>query len=125
MTETYQAIGLHAILNGQFYDGDHRAPNFELLNDVERLDSIISKHLVQAGATILSVQKHKFDPQGVTLTYALSESHASIHTYPEHGSFFMDIFTCGLTIKPGVAVILIAEEFGCSFETQTFVREPK
>ena len=30
----------------------------------------------------------------------LSESHASIHTYPEHGGCFVDFFTCGTTCKP-------------------------
>jgi len=124
MSETYDAIGVHAVLNGQFYDGDQKVPNFDLLNNIERLDSIISKHLVDAGATILSAQKHQFDPQGVTLTYALSESHASIHTYPEHGSFFLDIFTCGLAIEPGKAAILIAEELGCSYDEHTYIRKP-
>jgi S-adenosylmethionine/arginine decarboxylase-like enzyme len=29
------------------------------------------------------------------MTITLSESHASIHTYPEHGKCFVDLFTCG------------------------------
>ena len=29
------------------------------------------------------------------MTILLSESHASIHTYPEHGKCFIDLFTCG------------------------------
>jgi S-adenosylmethionine decarboxylase len=29
------------------------------------------------------------------MTILLSESHASIHTYPEHGKCFVDLFTCG------------------------------
>ncbi len=46
-------------------------------------------------ATILSKQEFFFDPQGLTAAYLLSESHASIHTYPEHRSCFVDLFTCG------------------------------
>ena len=33
----------------------------------------------------------------MTLVALLSESHASIHTYPEHNSCFVDLFTCGLS----------------------------
>ncbi len=31
----------------------------------------------------------------MTAVAVLSESHASLHTYPEHESCFVDIFTCG------------------------------
>jgi S-adenosylmethionine/arginine decarboxylase-like enzyme len=31
----------------------------------------------------------------LTMVFLLSESHASIHTYPEHGACFVDLFTCG------------------------------
>jgi S-adenosylmethionine decarboxylase len=32
------------------------------------------------------------------MLFMLSESHASIHTYPEHNACFLDIFTCGRAI---------------------------
>ena len=125
MSEEYEAIGVHALINGQFYDSEgNKATNYEWLNDPTRLEHMISRHLVEAGAGILNAYAHQFEPQGVTITWALSESHASIHTYPERGAFFLDIFTCGLTIEPGKAAILIAEEMGCSFQEQTSIRRP-
>jgi S-adenosylmethionine decarboxylase len=34
----------------------------------------------------------------------LSESHLSIHTYPERGFAAIDCYTCGQTVDPQVAI---------------------
>ena len=41
--------------------------------------------------------EHRFDAggEGFTGVYILSESHAVIHTYPEHGYLAFDLFSCG------------------------------
>ncbi|MFI6173653.1 adenosylmethionine decarboxylase [Nocardia sp. NPDC051052] len=66
-----------------------------LCNDLERLESALRESLIAAGVTICDVVHKQFDPQGVTVLALLSESHASIHTYPESGDIFVDVFTCG------------------------------
>ncbi|HEX5447418.1 MAG TPA: adenosylmethionine decarboxylase [Pirellulales bacterium] len=48
-----------------------------------------------SGATLISSVQHSFTPSGMTAVMLLSESHASIHTYPEHRACFVDLFTCG------------------------------
>jgi S-adenosylmethionine/arginine decarboxylase-like enzyme len=48
-----------------------------------------------SGATIESYTEKKFEPQGYSLVVLISESHASVHTFPEHGMLFVDYFTCG------------------------------
>lgn len=50
-----------------------------------------------SGATLISSVQHSFTPSGMTAVMLLSESHASIHTYPEHQACFVDLFTCGRT----------------------------
>ncbi|MDO3649029.1 adenosylmethionine decarboxylase [Nocardia mangyaensis] len=72
----------------------------DLCDDLERLESALRESLVAAGVTICDVVHKKFEPQGVTVLALLSESHASIHTYPESGDIFVDVFTCG-TIGAG------------------------
>ena len=47
------------------------------------------------GITILGDKFHKFEPHGVSGVILLSESHVSIHTWPEEGYAALDIFTCG------------------------------
>ncbi|TXK76796.1 adenosylmethionine decarboxylase [Paenibacillus sp. N3.4] len=77
---------------------------FDRLNDAD----LLSKQMVQAaetsGATILSIQAKQFEPQGATVLILLSESHMSIHTYPEKGFAALDCYTCGETVDPNVAI---------------------
>lgn len=65
-----------------------------------------------AGATVCDVVSKRFEPQGVTVLALLSESHASIHTYPEVGSMFVDVFTCGDTADPELAARLLRDSLG-------------
>ena len=38
---------------------------------------------------------HKFAPQGVSGVVIISESHLTIHSFPEHGYASIDVYTCG------------------------------
>ncbi|WP_063060538.1 adenosylmethionine decarboxylase [Nocardia sienata] len=67
----------------------------DLCNDLGRLEKALRESLVGAGITICDMVHKQFTPQGVTVLALLSESHASIHTYPESGDIFVDVFTCG------------------------------
>lgn len=64
-------------------------------------------HLI--GATMRGGHMERFQPAGVTYTITLAESHASIHTYPQHGAYFVDIFTCGeMDPLPAIAYVQAA-----------------
>ena len=56
--------------------------------------------LERSGATLCGLQVRQFDPAGLTVVYLLSESHASVHTYPERNALFFDAFTCGTICDP-------------------------
>lgn len=66
-----------------------------LLNDERFLIDLIENAAVVSGATVLKIVSHKFDPQGVTCICLLSESHISIHSWPEEGKAAVDCYTCG------------------------------
>lgn len=53
----------------------------------------------------------KFEPQGVTLLYLLSESHVSIHTWPESNACALDFYHCG---PHSLRNLRIAEEKFCN-----------
>jgi S-adenosylmethionine decarboxylase len=83
-----------------------------LLDDPDRLSEILATAVTEAGATVCDVAAHRFAPQGVTVVALLAESHASLHTYPELGAVFVDVFTCGDRADPEHAVRLLAEALG-------------
>ncbi|MCC8463671.1 adenosylmethionine decarboxylase [Photorhabdus bodei] len=84
----YSFLGTHVF--AEFYGVDKY-----LLNNENELITIMRQAVEASGATILNVISHKFDPEGMTALLLLSESHASIHTYPDRSAAFIDIFTCG------------------------------
>jgi S-adenosylmethionine decarboxylase proenzyme len=63
--------------------------------DVQELCDVMMDACKESGAQVLGHTFHVFPGNGLTMVILLSESHASIHTYPEHGACFVDIFTCG------------------------------
>jgi S-adenosylmethionine decarboxylase len=72
----------------------------ESLRSPVELDQAMRRAIEASGATVLKESRHIFEGGGLTNVYLLSESHASIHTYPEHNSCFVDIFTCGYVCEP-------------------------
>jgi S-adenosylmethionine decarboxylase len=69
--------------------------DFQLLNDLLGITLAFEKAVQATGATVLNRFSHQFSPQGVTVVYALSESHISIHTFPEEKTCAIDVYTCG------------------------------
>ncbi len=85
-----------------------------LADDTARLRSILSVALTGAGATVCGMLDQRFTPHGVTVVALLTESHASIHSYPERGAMFVDIFTCGDSADAEHAVRLLCKELAAS-----------
>lgn len=85
--------------NGRHLILDLYGCDSEILNDYEKLQRLLEASLVMAKANVLRIFGEKFQPQGVTLLALLSESHASIHTWPEIGYCAIDLYTCGNTTQ--------------------------
>lgn len=68
----------------------------EWLVDEAALESVLISAAYESGATVLHTHFHKFGGgNGVTGVIVLSESHISIHTWPEHKYMAVDVFMCG------------------------------
>ncbi|ACX63800.1 S-adenosylmethionine decarboxylase proenzyme [Paenibacillus vortex V453] len=93
----YSTFGRHVAV-------DTWGVDFELLNSAEFLQAQMVEAAEACGATVLSVQSKQFEPQGATVLVLLSESHLSIHTYPERGFAAIDCYTCGETVDPQLAI---------------------
>lgn len=92
----YSTYGRHVTM-------DLREVSFDKLNDVHYLRGVMVEAAERCGATIVGENFVEFDPQGVTGVLVLSESHLSIHTYPEEGFAAVDCYTCGQTVDPEIA----------------------
>ena len=78
----------------------------------------------RAGATLLNLITHRFDPQGVTGLALLAESHISIHTWPENGYAAVDVFTCGDHTMPEQACQVLSQELRARRHSlKSFLRE--
>ncbi|RJG20529.1 adenosylmethionine decarboxylase [Paenibacillus thiaminolyticus] len=93
----YSTFGRHVAV-------DTWGVDFNLLNNAEYLQTQLVEAAEACGATVLSVQSKQFEPQGATVLVMLSESHLSIHTYPERGFAAIDCYTCGETVDPQLAI---------------------
>ena len=82
-------VGKHCIL--ELYDCDPSR-----LDDEAFIRTTITSAAKGAGATLLNLITHQFQPQGVTGLALLAESHISIHTWPESGYAAVDVFTLSL-----------------------------
>lgn len=83
--------------------------NVALIESVDALKDLVRKAALSTGATIMQVVAQTFEPQGITVVAVLSESHASLHTYPESGVVFWDCFTCGTRCKPELSVDILKD----------------
>jgi S-adenosylmethionine decarboxylase len=82
------------------FEGNHYIASYSncdhcSLIDIENLKKCIYEAVIKSGVHILNEVSHPFCNKGFTMCLLLSESHCSIHTYPEYNSIFIDLFTCG------------------------------
>lgn len=92
----------------------------ELLDDPNYLVELLQIAATDYGFNVLDAMVHKFEPQGVTAMLLLSESHFSIHTWPEDGVATVDLFTCGDT-KPESAVKYVRDKLGCKADMMKLI----
>jgi S-adenosylmethionine decarboxylase len=110
-------VGKHCIL--ELYGCDQAR-----LDDEPFLRDTITTAARRAGATLLNLITHRFEPQGVTGLALLAESHISIHTWPESGYAAVDVFTCGDHTMPERACAVLADELAAAHHKLTsFQRE--
>lgn len=97
------ALGRHLLL-------ELKDCNLEVLNDLDFLRGCLHDAARQIGATVVNECFHEFSPHGISGVVVISESHLCIHTWPEYGYAAIDIFTCGDSAKPELAVKPLVEK---------------
>ena len=105
--KTHQPIGHHYIVEAS-------ACNPKIISSVEKVQKILVKAAEIAGAHVWSISVNRFPPNGVSGVVVISESHISIHTWPEYRYGALDFYTCGSDVDPEKAVFYAVEAFGAA-----------
>ena len=84
--------GIHLL--GEWYGCPADTPEF---TRAEALRAVCLKAAEVSGLTIVGDRFFQFEPQGVTGTILLAESHLAIHTWPEAGFVTVDVYVCNYT----------------------------
>ena len=98
-------VGSHLLVN--VYDVPDRGRLEYLAQGLPFLDEIVHELRLH----VMSQTGHQFSPLGYSYAYVLSESHFTIHTYPEYQSCYIDIFCCNAEFSPTRAVASIQRAF--------------
>lgn len=97
-----RCAGAHLIID--LYDA-HK------LDDLDHIEAALRACVDAAGATLLHIHLHHFEPNGgVSGVAVLAESHISIHSWPENGYAALDVFMCGKA-KPEACVPVLRDAF--------------
>lgn len=100
-------LGIHYIIDINDVDPD-------IIYNNEKLIQICDNCLSKCNVNILNKSFHEFKPHGLTLLYLLSESHFSLHTWPEERKLRMDFFSCTTMEKCEIGVEYLRKEFSNS-----------
>nr|MDO8079575.1 adenosylmethionine decarboxylase [Candidatus Freyarchaeota archaeon] len=94
----------------------------EKIDDLKLIKKVLIEAAKKAGLTILNSKFHKFKPQGVSGFIMISESHLSIHTWPESGYVAVDVFTCGEPLQCRTAYDCIVSMLKPSYHTEMVIK---
>tara|TARA_Y100000004_G_scaffold20740_1_gene21134 strand:+ start:87 stop:422 length:336 start_codon:yes stop_codon:yes gene_type:complete len=85
-----------------------------LMDDEHFVRDVVYTASKRCKSTLLAINSHKFEPQGITCVAMLAESHISIHTWPEKKMAVCDVFTCGDHTTPMDGVEYMKMMFGAT-----------
>ena len=73
--------------------------NYELLNTIDGVKPLMENIINGVNLNVVGEVHNQFEPVGATCLYLLSESHLSIHTYPELRFCAIDLYCCNESIN--------------------------
>jgi S-adenosylmethionine decarboxylase proenzyme len=98
-------VGIHVLVN--VYD----VPNKDILEHLESGRPLLDHIVDNLRFNVVSQTGFQFPPVGYSYAYVLSESHFTIHTYPEYNSCYIDMFCCNPAFDPAQAIFHIKRMF--------------
>tara|TARA_E500000318_G_scaffold110633_2_gene126688 strand:- start:219 stop:563 length:345 start_codon:yes stop_codon:yes gene_type:complete len=90
----------------EFFDCDPK-----ILNDSNQVRDIFKNAAKEGKATIVNDLFHEFSPHGLTGVLVITESHLSIHTWPEFNYAAVDVFSCDDKLNGDKIKQILEKEF--------------
>ena len=83
----------------------------ERLDDLELMRAVFVDCVAASGATLRSLDLFQFaDGGGIAGIAMLTQSHISVHSWPEHGYGAFDVFVCG-NAQPYAIIAVLGRAF--------------
>lgn len=70
--------------------------DYTVLETIEGIQPLMEKVIQNCRLNVVSKCEYQFTPYGATMLYLLSESHLTIHTYPEKKACSINLYTCNI-----------------------------
>ncbi|NQX79601.1 MAG: adenosylmethionine decarboxylase, partial [Hyphomicrobiaceae bacterium] len=100
--------------DGVRYAGNHLIIDLfgaKRIDEIEYMEQTLKQCIKIAGATALHLHLHHFTPNGgISGVAVLSESHISVHSWPEAHYAAFDVFMCGKA-KPELCIDVLCDAF--------------
>jgi S-adenosylmethionine decarboxylase len=101
--EDLETIGYHYIVEAA-------GCNPEVLRDPDAMREILTQAARAGDMGVRTSYFYRFAPSGVSGVVIVSESHISVHTWPERGYAALDVFVCGEAARPEAGIHFILEK---------------
>lgn len=89
--------------------------NYSLLETIDGIRPLMEKIIDVCKLNVVGKCEYQFTPIGVSMLYLLSESHLTIHTYPEKKACSINLYTCNLDTDLKEALNVIYNYFNQSW----------
>lgn len=92
------------------FRGKHVIADIQLSDVIpDNVSQLCMTALAKSNMTVVCETRKNFEP-GETIVFILSESHFTVHTYPEHKYISVDCYTCGTEGKPERAIKYLIQQ---------------
>lgn len=86
------------------YKGCHATGDILLKKYPKNMVNLVRDCIKYSNLTVVSEHVEQFTPEASTVVWILSESHFSLHEYPESNYITVDCYTCGEEGDPLAAI---------------------
>ena len=99
-------------MKGVYLIGYIKTSDIRILKSASLIKKSVLKVCRAMGFNVVGENYHLFKTHhGITYCFILSQSHFTVHTWPEESRIFFDIFACNASIDEKKCIEVLSKEF--------------